>query len=155
MILTLGAKICERLILAFSINVSLTSVDLRNSVGTVEFIRPRSTLFLLKDRHSDVLCTAILSLSESVYVGGWSRKEMQDRRRRRVWWRHEGEKGGERWRFKPLASREIRSREILPQMRTRDHGINRYVGGAQLLCIRICRDSFSQSGNTNSSKYSW
>lgn len=34
--------------------------------------------------------------------------------------------------FKPAAWREIRSQEILPQMRIRDHGINRYVAIAKL-----------------------
>lgn len=59
--------------------------------------------------------------SPSVYVGGRSRREMQDR----SWL------SGVSRCFKPAAWREIRSREILPQMRTRDHGINRYVASAE------------------------
>lgn len=108
-------KICKRLICAFSINVSLSSVDL-SSVASEPWCR--STLFLLKDRHSDVLSPRF---SPSVYVEGRSRREMQDRR-----WL-----SGVSRCFKPAAWREIRSREILPQMRTRDHGINRYVAGAE------------------------
>lgn len=51
-------KISGRLIFAFSINVSLSSVDLTSAAFDP---RCRSTLFPLKDRHSDVLpCDSLL-----------------------------------------------------------------------------------------------